>query len=344
MYKKVKFVEVKSEIGAGTRGASLGVDAIKIAALDYGSSLFKRVESVEIENENHLLFEAVGSPYAKRIKGILNLYEKVGKEVADTIRGNGFPVVLAGDHSTAGGTIAGIKMAYPKQRLGAIWIPERYPWARLGLAYHSGVNFYCTDNYFADMTTQFTGANYQYSSPINELNYYIRTPRKWQLNTAFNVGDRWLLAGDVEQQDFRKGNIEGAGSNTYGYQSENSLIEEQGNLCTRLRLGVEFRAIGPLRLRAGWDYQSAPYAQMQALQQFHAGIGVRAERFFIDASLSLGGQQQTWYMYDSRLVAAAQIHTFQTSGRLSVGWRLSDFHQQEDPQELTPKGSGTGDF
>jgi hypothetical protein len=83
---------------------------------------------------------------------------------------------------------------------------------------------------------------------------------------------------------------------------------------------------------------------MQALQQFHAGIGVRAERFFIDASLSLGGQQQTWYMYDSRLVAAAQIHTFQTSGRLSVGWRLSDFHQQEDPQELTPKGSGTGDF
>jgi arginase len=122
MYKKVKFVEVKSEIGAGTRGASLGVDAIKIAALDYGSSLFKRVESVEIENENHLLFEAVGSPYAKRIKGILNLYEKVGKEVADTIRGNGFPVVLAGDHSTAGGTIAGIKMAYPKQRLGAIWI------------------------------------------------------------------------------------------------------------------------------------------------------------------------------------------------------------------------------
>ena len=82
MYKKVKFVEVKSEIGAGTRGASLGVDAIKIAALDYGSSLFKRVESVEIENENHLLFEAVGSPYAKRIKGILNLYEKVGKEVA----------------------------------------------------------------------------------------------------------------------------------------------------------------------------------------------------------------------------------------------------------------------
>ncbi|MFZ7118936.1 MAG: arginase, partial [Bacteroidota bacterium] len=36
MASKIKFIEVKSEIGAGTRGASLGVDAIKIAALDYG--------------------------------------------------------------------------------------------------------------------------------------------------------------------------------------------------------------------------------------------------------------------------------------------------------------------
>ena len=120
--KKIKFIEVKSEIGAGTRGASLGVDAIKIAALDYGSFLFRQVESVEIPNQNHLLFEAPGSPYAKRMKGILSLYEKIGAEVSATLKKNGFPIVLAGDHSTAGGTIAGIKMAYPKQRLGVIWI------------------------------------------------------------------------------------------------------------------------------------------------------------------------------------------------------------------------------
>jgi|688.fasta_scaffold34978_5 arginase len=120
--RKVKFVEVKSEIGAGTRGASLGVDAIKIAALDYGSSLFKKFESVEIPSENNLLFESQGSPYAKRIKGILSMYEKIGKEVSTILKSNGFPIVLAGDHSTAGGTITGIKMAYPKQRLGVIWV------------------------------------------------------------------------------------------------------------------------------------------------------------------------------------------------------------------------------
>jgi arginase len=120
--KKLKFIEIKSEIGAGTRGASLGVDAIKIAALDYGSTLFKQIDSVEIPNQNHMLFETQGSPYAKRIKSIITLYEKLSNEVSATLKKNGFPLVLAGDHSTAGGTIAGIRMAYPKQRLGVIWI------------------------------------------------------------------------------------------------------------------------------------------------------------------------------------------------------------------------------
>lgn len=120
--KTLKFIEVKSEIGAGTRGASMGIDAIKIAALDYGSNMFKQIESIEIKTENQLLFEASKKPYAKRIDGILAIYERVANQVATTLKKNNFPIVLAGDHSTAGGTIAGIKMAYPKQRLGVIWI------------------------------------------------------------------------------------------------------------------------------------------------------------------------------------------------------------------------------
>ena len=120
--KNVKFIEVKSEIGAGTRGASMGVDAIKIAALDYGSNMFKQIESIEIPTENQLLFEPTKTTYAKRIGGILAIYERLANTVSQTLKKNNFPIVLAGDHSTAGGTIAGIKMAYPKQRLGVIWI------------------------------------------------------------------------------------------------------------------------------------------------------------------------------------------------------------------------------
>jgi arginase len=100
----------------------LGIEAIKIAALDFMSNFFLHFPSEKIPHENKLLYEAIESPYAKRIKGIAGMYDKVSKAVADTIKNNFFPVVLSGDHSTAGATIAGIKMAKPKSRLGIIWI------------------------------------------------------------------------------------------------------------------------------------------------------------------------------------------------------------------------------
>ncbi len=120
--KNIKLIEVPSELGAGTRGASLGVDAIKIAALDFMSNFFVHFPSEKVETENNLLFEPIKSPYAKRIGGVLNVYDRLSKSVCDSIKGNFFPVVLSGDHSSAGGTIAGIKMAKPKSKLGVIWI------------------------------------------------------------------------------------------------------------------------------------------------------------------------------------------------------------------------------
>ena len=120
--KNIKLIEVPSEIGAGTRGASLGVEAIKIAAMDFMSNFFIHFPSEKIPHENKLLYEPIESPYAKRIKGVLALYEKTSKAVAETIKNNFFPVILSGDHSTSGATIAGIKMAKPKSKLGVIWI------------------------------------------------------------------------------------------------------------------------------------------------------------------------------------------------------------------------------
>ena len=53
--KNIKLIEVPSEIGAGTRGASLGIDAIKIAALDFMSNFFVHFPSEKIPSENNIL-------------------------------------------------------------------------------------------------------------------------------------------------------------------------------------------------------------------------------------------------------------------------------------------------
>ncbi len=120
--KDIKIIEVKSEIGAGTRGASMGVEAIKIASLDMKSDLFRQYDSIEVENVNELLFDGAKHAYAKFIDGVLIMEERVCLEVYEQIWDDYFPLIIAGDHSTAYGTIAGIKKANPKARLGVVWI------------------------------------------------------------------------------------------------------------------------------------------------------------------------------------------------------------------------------
>jgi len=95
--KNIKIIEVPSEIGAGTRGASLGVEAIKIAALDFMSNFFIHFPSEKIPTENKLLHEPIESPYAKRIKGMLTMYDRISKAVSETMKNNFFPVVISGD-------------------------------------------------------------------------------------------------------------------------------------------------------------------------------------------------------------------------------------------------------
>ncbi|MCU0438359.1 MAG: arginase [Raineya sp.] len=118
----VRLLEVKSEIGAGTRGASLGVDALKIVGFNKGNSFFSLFPHKEVKVYNESLFENTPYPHAKRVNYLLQVQQNVCTEVWQTLIQDNFPVILAGDHSTAAGTIAGIKKAFPYKKLGVIWI------------------------------------------------------------------------------------------------------------------------------------------------------------------------------------------------------------------------------
>jgi len=122
---KIQLVEVMSEIGAGTRGASMCAAAIKTAAENTQNDYFKKYDLVRVEHENHLLFDPaldLETPHAKRIEGMVRLYERIVKHISGTLQKEDFPIVLAGDHSVAGGTIAGVKNAFPDKELGIIWV------------------------------------------------------------------------------------------------------------------------------------------------------------------------------------------------------------------------------
>jgi arginase len=122
MQKEINFIINTSEITAGTRGASLGPLAIITAARKIGSSIFGDNKVTFLEDKNHLLDHPTNYRFAKRIDGLLDVYNNVSNAVFDSVNSNEFPFVLAADHGSAGGTIAGIRKSFPDKKLGVIWI------------------------------------------------------------------------------------------------------------------------------------------------------------------------------------------------------------------------------
>lgn len=120
--RKIKLVEVRSEIAAGTRGASMGIDALKIASLDKKSGFFTHFDPINVPDANSFLWKGNKHPHAKYIDGVYQVLKNVFSTIESLRLEKKFPIVLAGDHSTAAGTIMGIKSANPEKRLGVIWI------------------------------------------------------------------------------------------------------------------------------------------------------------------------------------------------------------------------------
>ncbi|WP_207554850.1 arginase [Acidiluteibacter ferrifornacis] len=120
--EKIRLLEMKSEIAAGTRGSSMGIDALRIASLNKKSNYFLRYPLQKIADRNDLLWADNPTPFGIRIEGLVEVYQNVCDSVSRTLINEEFPIVLSADHGSAGGTIAGIKKAFPDKTLGVIWI------------------------------------------------------------------------------------------------------------------------------------------------------------------------------------------------------------------------------
>ena len=119
---RIKIIKNRSDIGAGTRGSDMGIDAIEIAAINANNDYFTRFDFVDVETENESIYNKVKNTYMKRIEHVSYQCERVCNAVNDSLNEQSFPLVISGDHSSALGTISGIKKAFPEKRLGVVWI------------------------------------------------------------------------------------------------------------------------------------------------------------------------------------------------------------------------------
>jgi len=119
---KIKIIKNRSDIGAGTRGSDMGIDAIEIAAINVNNNYFVQFDFEDIETENESIYNKVKNSFGKRIEHVYQQCVRVSNTVECNLNDGNFPLVISGDHSSALGTISGIKAANPNKTLGVVWI------------------------------------------------------------------------------------------------------------------------------------------------------------------------------------------------------------------------------
>jgi len=122
MQRNIELIINTSELTAGTRGASLGPAAIMTAARKDNNPFFGNIPIHILPDFNHYLDRPTATPFAKRLDGYLEVVSAVAAKTQELLGNGRFPIILAADHGSAAGTIAGIRMAQPTKRLGVVWI------------------------------------------------------------------------------------------------------------------------------------------------------------------------------------------------------------------------------
>ena len=122
MHRKIEIIVNNSELAAGTRGSSLGPGAIMTAARKANNPFFGLYPLHPLPDYNRFLDQKNETEHAKNLTGYKLVFESVAEATKDLLNQGSFPLILAGDHGSAAGTIAGIKAAYPEKRLGVVWI------------------------------------------------------------------------------------------------------------------------------------------------------------------------------------------------------------------------------
>lgn len=120
--KEIIIIKNRSDVGAGTRGSDLGIDAIEIAAIVKGDYYFNHYTFEDVPTENETIYNKEKNSFAKRIGSVINQCNRVCDSVHRNLLENKFPIVLSGDHSSALGSISGIKATYPDKKIGVVWI------------------------------------------------------------------------------------------------------------------------------------------------------------------------------------------------------------------------------
>ena len=205
-------------------------------------------------------------------------------------------------------------------KLGAIYCPIDQ--LRLGVSYHSPTWYSLRDIYQASLFPIGISDDDGYLVPEvrtpNDAyyNYKFRTPYSWTFSLAYIMGTKAILSLDYELKDYAGMNLKN--NNGYNMVDENDVINEDFQMASMIRVGLEYKFTPQFSGRLGYAKMGNPYAddvkneKVQVMtsrtipqysiegdvSMFTAGIGYRfTPQFYIDAAFVCRTQTDDFYYY-----------------------------------------------
>ncbi len=78
----IKIIKNRSDIGAGTRGSDMGIDAIEIAAINQNNDYFHKHLFQDVVTHNETIYNKNNNNFAKRIEHVVEQCQRVSDAVS----------------------------------------------------------------------------------------------------------------------------------------------------------------------------------------------------------------------------------------------------------------------
>lgn len=169
---------------------------------------------------------------------------------------------------------------------GVIYAP--IPALRLGMAVHSPTFFSVNERY--DSNFRAGDEKVMYPESPFECDYHVTAPARGVFSVAGILGRLGIISADYELVGYKSSKFRSDDSvDDIDFEKMNQYLKEDLRNVHKVRLGAEVKPINILALRAGYKFQTSPYAEGVMYNDYlnrdiSGGFGVRISNFYLDFS------------------------------------------------------------
>jgi hypothetical protein len=187
---------------------------------------------------------------------------------------------------------------------------------RFGFAIHSPTFTELTDNFSADMSSEFKDSSFSVPLellPSGNYKYRIRNPWRFIGSFAHVFSTKGCLNLDVEFLDYRWAHFKTTKDDTYtpyDYKIENTYAKTIFKPAVNLRLGGEYRVYSTIFIRGGIAYYGNSFTQEMEAENSplfigSTGFGIKSKTFTLDVAYKINLSNQNYFAF-SNSVAEVQ--------------------------------------